>query len=117
LKAFFIYRISDKRIIKRFDDPYEADFFLRDQSYCKEADFTGFLFPQKFLMELKAASVNDILTVRRGWHEYVVKHGPEIYPLPEPNKGFLKKILDLSTEAINHLVGRSLNFAGKRRCL
>ncbi len=111
--AFLIYKTNSKRVVRKFENSYDAEYFMREQSYEKKPLVSGFLFPQKFLMELKAASVNDILTVRRGWHEYVVKHGPEIYPLPEPNKGFLKKIL----EAINYLIGRSLKSMGKRRHL
>jgi hypothetical protein len=117
--AFLIYKISDKRVIKRFDDPFEAENFLKDRNYRKKANFTGFLRGLKSFGErgLAVGSSCDILTAKRQGFEYVIKHGSETYILPEPNKGFFKKILNISMEAINHLIRRSLKSAEERRRL
>lgn len=96
--GFLIYRISDKKIIKRFTDIYEAENFLRDRSYSKKADFTGGFYPSKSFDErdLAVGSSNEILTAKRQGFEYVTKHGHETYVLPPVSRvGILQRILNL----------------------
>lgn len=94
--AVIIYRLSDKRVLKKFDGPYEAEDFLEEHKYHKKTIFSGFFYPMKSFDELNmiVASIHDIDIVKQYGHEYVVKHGYETYALPPVEAGnILKKVI------------------------
>lgn len=88
------YRLSDKKVIRKFHNFYEAEFYLKEQSFENKPVFSGLFYPRKFLTETVIAAENDIVIIKKGCREYVVKDGRDVYPLIPATKGILQKILN-----------------------
>jgi len=96
--TFVVYRISNKQVVKKFNDFYEAEDFLRGKSFHKRTNLSGNFYPLKSLVErdLAVASSCDVATVKRKGLEFIIRVGPNIYSLPPiETDGIFQKILNI----------------------